>query len=71
MCKAPMIQGIEGIDLSVQIFRITTVCNFVFQGYEPMILLDMLVLAALTIQSLPNSSTLAVRCSWIYLQASL
>ena len=36
-----------------------------------MILLDMLVFAALMMHSFPNSSTLMVKCSWMYLQASL
>ena len=36
-----------------------------------MSLLDIDVFAALTMQSLPSSSTLKVRCSWMYLQASL
>lgn len=41
------------------------------KGYGPMILLDMLVLAALMMLSFPSSSTLHVRCSWMYLHASL
>ena len=41
------------------------------KGYDPMILLDMLVFAALMMHSFPNSSTLMVKCSWMYLQASL
>lgn len=41
------------------------------KGYDPMILLDMLVLAAFMMHSFPNSSTLMVKCSWMYLQASL
>lgn len=33
------------------------------KGYDPMILLDMLVLAAFMMHSFPNSSTLMVKCS--------
>lgn len=36
-----------------------------------MILLDIEVFATLTKQSLPSSSTPTVKCSWMYLQASL
>lgn len=36
-----------------------------------MSLLEIEVLAAFTMHSLPNSSTLAVKRVWIYLQASL
>ena len=39
--------------------------------YAPIILEDMDVFAALMMHSLPSSSTFTVRCSWMYLQASL
>ena len=39
--------------------------------YAPIIFDDIEVLAALIIHSLPSSSTLMHRCSWMYLQASL
>ncbi len=37
----------------------------------PITLLDILVLAALMIESLPSSSTGILNCSWIYLTANL
>jgi len=39
--------------------------------YGPMSLEDKEVLAAFKMHSFPNSSTFTVRCSWMYLHASL
>ena len=39
--------------------------------HGPMILEDIDVFATLMMLSLPSSSTFTVRCSWMYLQASL
>lgn len=45
--------------------------KFMRKGYDPINLLDIEVLAALIRHSRPNSSTLTVKWSWMYLQASL